>query len=200
MAPFFVKSAQPHLLKEAVGGSTYLTAAPATINKGKEVFAERCARCHSSKHPPLPSTLNFNDARCVGEGYPQCWNEYFAWTKTDDFKTKMKAIVTADDFLQDNFLSTDLRVPVTLLGTNACSPLATNAIEGNIWHDFSSDSYKHLPSVGEITTLDPTTGKPFDFSTGKAGTQKYKLPGGGRGFTRPASLVSAWSTAPFLLN
>jgi hypothetical protein len=28
----------------------------------------------------------------------------------------------------------------------------------------------------------------------------YKLPGGGRGFTRPASLVSLWSTAPFLQN
>jgi hypothetical protein len=28
----------------------------------------------------------------------------------------------------------------------------------------------------------------------------YTLPGGGRGFTRPASLVSVWSTAPFLQN
>ena len=28
----------------------------------------------------------------------------------------------------------------------------------------------------------------------------YPLPGGGRGFTRPASLVSLWSTAPFLQN
>jgi hypothetical protein len=29
---------------------------------------------------------------------------------------------------------------------------------------------------------------------------KYDLPGGGRGFTRVPSLISAWSTAPFLLN
>jgi hypothetical protein len=28
----------------------------------------------------------------------------------------------------------------------------------------------------------------------------FELPAGGRGFTRPASLVSAWSTAPFLQN
>jgi len=28
----------------------------------------------------------------------------------------------------------------------------------------------------------------------------YQMPGGGRGFTRPASLISLWSTAPFLLN
>ncbi len=26
------------------------------------------------------------------------------------------------------------------------------------------------------------------------------MPAGGRGYTRPASLISAWSTAPFLLN
>ena len=26
------------------------------------------------------------------------------------------------------------------------------------------------------------------------------MPGGGRGYTRPASLISLWSTAPFLLN
>ena len=43
------------------------------------------------------------------------------------------------------------RVPVTLLQTNACSPLATNAIGGNIWDNFSSQTYKQLPSVGTIT-------------------------------------------------
>ena len=29
---------------------------------------------------------------------------------------------------------------------------------------------------------------------------RYQMPGGGRGFTRVPSLVSVWSTAPFLLN
>ena len=28
----------------------------------------------------------------------------------------------------------------------------------------------------------------------------YKMPAGGRGYTRPPSLISLWSTAPFLLN
>ena len=36
-----------------------------------------------------------------------------------------------DDFLKDNFLSTELRVPSTVMGTNICSPLATNAIAGS---------------------------------------------------------------------
>jgi hypothetical protein len=94
------------------------------------------------------------------------------------------------DFLTENYLSAEFRVPVTLLGTNACSPLATNAIAGNIWDNFSSQTYKELPSVGEITVYNPMTGAP----------RQFKLPGGGRGFTRPPSLISVWSTAPFLLN
>ena len=79
---------------------------------------------------------------------------------------------------------------MTLLETNACSPLATNAIAGNIWDNYSSQSYKSLPSVGTITVHDPFTGEP----------RPYKMPAGGRGYTRPASLISLWSTAPFLLN
>jgi hypothetical protein len=102
----------------------------------------------------------------------------------------MREIVFADDFLKDNFLSTEMRVPVTLLQTNACSPLATNAIASNIWDNFSSQIYKGLPSVGTITVYDPITGEP----------RPYQMPAGGRGYTRPPSLISLWSTAPYLLN
>ena len=63
----------------------------------------------------------------------------------------MRAIVAVPDFLQDNFLSNDARIPLTLLRTNACSPLGTNAIRGNIWDNFSSETYKNLPSVGKVT-------------------------------------------------
>jgi hypothetical protein len=102
----------------------------------------------------------------------------------------MRKIVAADDFLKDNYLSTELRVPITVLGINACSPLATNAIRGNIWDNFSSESYKSLPSAGTIKIRHPVTGIETD----------YPLPAGGRGYIRPASLVSLWSTAPFLQN
>jgi hypothetical protein len=102
----------------------------------------------------------------------------------------MRQMVLADDFLDDNYLSTELRVPITMLGINACSPLATNAIRDNIWDNFSSESYKQLPSVGSIKVRHPVSGAEYD----------YPLPGGGRGFVRPASLISLWSTAPFLQN
>jgi len=39
-------------------------------------------------------------------GYLECWNRYWASTKTDEFKEKMRQIVLAPDFLEDNYLST----------------------------------------------------------------------------------------------
>jgi hypothetical protein len=188
MARFFLASTDPHHLKDAPGGAAYLTESEDTIRRGRVVFAERCARCHSSKGPDLPPGLDLENAN--GPDYLAKWNAYWAWTKTDDFKSKMRSIVLADDFLENNYLSTELRVPVTLLGTNACSPLATNAIRDNIWDNFSSESYKQLPSVGTIKIRHPDTGAESD----------YALPAGGRGYIRPASLVSVWSTAPFLQN
>lgn len=188
MAQFFLESTAPHKLKDAPGGSRYLTEGAPLVPRGKEVFAEHCARCHSSKIPD--PALGVDPGGCSGSGYLDCWNRYWDWTKTDEFKREMKKIVLAPDFLEDNFLSTEMRVPVTLLETNACSPLATNAIAGNIWDNFSSQTYKDLPSVGTITVHHPVTGQ----------QRTFKMPAGGRGYTRPASLVSLWSTAPFLLN
>jgi hypothetical protein len=188
MAQFFLKTAAPHRLQDAPGGAAYLTKDQSVLQRGKVVFAERCARCHSSKAPaPAPGV---DPGGCAGSGYLACWNRYWDWTKTEEYKQKMRQIVLAKDFLEGNLLSNELRVPVTLLETNACSPLATNAIGGNIWDNFSSQSYKDLPSVGTITVHDPFTGQP----------REHKMPAGGRGYTRPASLVSVWSTAPFLLN
>jgi hypothetical protein len=165
-----------------------LTNDRAVLDRGKRAFADVCARCHSSKLPEMAKGLD--PTGCNGPDYLSCWNSYWATTKTDAFKQQMRTIVGAPDFLEGNYLSSELRIPVTLLQTNACSPLASNAIAGNIWDNFSSQSYKQLPSVGEITVHDPFTGAP----------RTYAMPAGGRGYTRPPSLVSAWSTAPFLVN
>jgi hypothetical protein len=190
MALFFLNSTAAHKLKDAPHGKDFLKDSenPATLATGKRVFAEKCARCHSSKLPTPAEGLD--PSGCAGKDYLTCWNKYWEWTKTADFNKKMLDIVMKPDFLDDNFLAGEFRVPVTLLKTNACSPLATNAIKDNIWDNFSSQTYKDLPSVGEITYYDPFDGSPHQF----------KMPGGGRGFTRPASLISLWSTAPFLQN
>ncbi|MGH7154045.1 MAG: hypothetical protein ACREF3_08945 [Acetobacteraceae bacterium] len=187
-ALFFLKAGRPDHLANAPGGAKYLTADQAVLDRGKTVFADTCARCHSSKAPAPAAGLD--PSGCTGPGYMRCWNAYWGWTKTDDYKTKMRAIVQEPDFLDHNYLSADFRVPVTLLQTNACSPLATNAIASNIWDNFSSHSYKTLPSVGSITWYDPFDGTPHS----------TVMPAGGRGYTRPPSLISIWSSAPFLLN
>jgi hypothetical protein len=188
MARFFLARTSPHKLKDAPGGTEYLTEDADTLRRGKIVFAERCARCHSQKLPDLPAGLDLENAN--GPNYLSAWNQYWDWTKTDAFKAPMREKVLDEHFLTDNYLSTELRVPITLLGINACSPLATNAIRDNIWDNFSSESYKQLPSVGPIKVRHPVTGAEYD----------YPLPAGGRGYIRPASLVSLWSTAPFLQN
>jgi hypothetical protein len=103
----------------------------------------------------------------------------------------MRDLVLANDFLDGNFLSTELRVPAPLLGINMCSPLATNAIRDNVWDNFSSESYKLLPSAGTYTVRHPETG---------VESTPIVTPAGGRGYIRPASLVSVWSSAPFLQN
>ena len=145
--------------------------------------------------------LPFEQATRPRHAYQRISPKLVCWTKLSavlervlgmdqdrEFQSKMRTIVMAPDFLDNNYLSAEHRVPVTLLQTNACSPLATNAIRGNIWDNFSSDSYKDLPSVGPIKVLHPVTGE----------ERTYEMPAGGRGYTRPASLVSLWSTAPFL--
>jgi hypothetical protein len=189
-ALFFLKAAQPDHLKDAPGGAQYLDVDARNLAHGKEVFADTCARCHSSKAPAPPADLNLDADRCAGTLYLECFKRYWTWTQSDDYKKQMRAIVAAPDFLQGNYLSTDARIPVTLLRTNVCSPLATNALGGNIWDNFSSHTYKQLPSVGTVTLYDPFTGDRVP----------YEMPAGGRGYTRVPSLISLWSTAPFLLN
>jgi hypothetical protein len=186
MAAFLVRAGKPHHLSDVEGRPAPSNDA-AAVETGKIAFAERCARCHSSKLPTPPDEANL--ARC-SSNYLECWNRYWRWTQTEDFRKQAREIVLKPDFLDDNYLSTDFRVPVTLMQTNACSPLATNAIAGNIWSEFSSATYKSLPSVGSISYYQPFTGE----------KRTYVMPGGGRGYTRPASLVSVWATAPYLLN
>ena len=46
-----------HKLKDAPSGAAQLSNDQGKLRHGKEVFADRCARCHSSKLPPLAGGL-----------------------------------------------------------------------------------------------------------------------------------------------
>ena len=74
------------------------------------MFAETCARCHSSKAAE-PARRARSRQAAPGPDYLECWNRYWAWTKTDEYKRQMRAIVSAPDFLDDNYLSTEFARP-----------------------------------------------------------------------------------------
>ena len=189
MALFLFKASYPHKLQDAPGGDAYLERPAGHGAAGQDsslptialpaIRARRPSRRPAPISAPASAPIISSAGTAIGPG-----------PRPTISTAKMRQIVQADDFLDGNYLSNDARVPVTLLQTNACSPLATNAIGGNIWDNFSSASYKSLPSVGTITVYDPFTGKP----------QPYTMPAGGRGYTRVPSLISVWATAPYLLN
>jgi len=196
LAAYLIRAGAPMPLAEAPDAEQYLRGDRneetylAQLDRGKVVFAENCARCHSSKLPePAPG---LDDAVICGaeRDYLDCWSQYWDWTQSDDFKTKMIQLVRQEDFLDNNYLATDARIPVTLLETEVCSSMASNAVEGRIWDNFSSQTYKDLPGMGELRLTNAVTGESFD----------WQSPAGGRGYQRVASLVSIWSTAPFLHN
>jgi len=165
LARFFLKVSGPHHLKDAPGGTRYLTSNQDTLTRGRAVFADRCAACHSSKQPP--------------KSVEPRSEQYRAW---------MRVEIQKPDFLENNYLSTDQRYPVSEIKTNACAALARNALRGHIWDNFSSETYKTLSAVGSIDVYNP-----FDSTTGK-----YQMPGGGRGYYRAPSLISIWASAPFM--
>lgn len=164
----FFSRIKPIHLEDAPGGSAYITKDQATMNRGKLVFAERCAGCHSSKQPPA----DISPRSPAG----------LKWYRESAMRP---------DFREGNFFSNDRRYPVSLIKTNACRALATNATAGHVWDNFSSLTYKSLDSTGPIETFNPAEpSKPLPFIA----------PAGGPGYYRPPSLISIWSSAPFLHN
>ena len=166
----FFERLQPFRLAAAPGGQAYITVDASVMTRGKEVFAESCAACHSSKQPP-PNI----DPRS-GEGK--------AW---------FRAAVMDPDFLKDNFLSDDKRYPLTKIETNSARAFATNAKTHHIWDNFSSQTYKELSPVDELEFFNPfDETHPIKFRP----KDKDVAPG----YYRTPSLVSIWSSAPFFHN
>ena len=178
LALFFLKAAGAHRLKDAPGGEAYLTKDESVLARGKLVFADNCAACHSSKLPKPHTTV---------KPYDRFFNK---WVQSNDFKQKMRKMVLEPDFLDHNYLSNEHRYSVADLKTNACAALATNGLRDHVWDNFTSETYKTLPAVGTIKVHHPLTGE----------ASSYEMPGGGRGYYRSPSLVSLWSTAPYLHN
>jgi len=166
----FFKRLEPYHLADAPGGSALISHDKAVMTRGKQVFAESCASCHSSKQPPAPID-------------PQ----------TAEGKSWFRAEVMKADFLEHNFLSNEKRYPVTEIKTNSARALATNAKAGHVWDNFSSQTYKEIPPVNELELYNPfDETQPIKFRPKDRDT--------GPGYYRTPSLISLWSSAPFLHN
>ncbi len=97
------------------------------------------------------------------------------------------------DFLTDNFLSNEKRYPLTRIETNSARAFGTNAKADHVWDNFSSLTYKELPFVDELEFFNPfDETRPIKF--------KPKDRNVAPGYYRTPSLVSLWSSAPFLHN
>src|SRR5215472_5596604 len=81
LAKFLLRMEGPKL-SDAPGGSSLLSADESVLRRGKVVFADNCARCHSSKQPP--------------PGAVATQQQYLEW---------MRVEVLKPNFLEDNFLS-----------------------------------------------------------------------------------------------
>jgi hypothetical protein len=176
LALYFINYAKPLLLKDAPGGAQFLTTDANLLNRGKVVFAENCAACHSSRQPAAEP---FGPDGSI----------------TAEAKNWFRGEVMRPDFFSDNFLSDERRHPVTQIGTNSARAAGTNATRNAIWDNFSSETYKNLPPIGTFEVDNPYS------PTGKSKVS-IPLPGepNGPGYYRPPSLISLWSSAPYLHN
>ena len=133
-------------LEDAPGGKEYLTSDQAVLTRGKVVFAENCARCHSSKRPPAGADDD-------------------EWYRQEVLKP---------DFRDGNFFSDDHRYPITKIKSNAARACATNAKRGHIWANFSSETYKELESPGDIEVWNPYTDKTENWTVPGGGNGYYR--------------------------
>jgi hypothetical protein len=161
--------------KTIKNGQDYLTNDPAVLRRGKIAFAENCAECHSGKQPPnLPSD-------------PQARKE--AW----------RQLVLRDDFLTDNYMSSDQRYPLSDLGTNASRAIGTNALAGHMWGQMSSLTYKQEKEEKVPLRDHDANFKPVDLYNPLTGKYDNKFVAA-KAYYRPPTLVSIWATAPYLHN
>ncbi len=155
LAAFFRRLKPYHLADVPGGGSAYMIKDEKVMLRGKELFADRCAACHSSRQP---ADL---DPRCA------------------QAKSWFRAEVMKGDFLDNNFLSNDRRYPLTDIKTNSARAFATNARAGHIWDNFSSKTYKQLEPVVAMqffNPLDKTRSITFDPGQRKTGPGYYRVP------------------------
>ncbi len=131
---------------------------PRAVERGRAVFAATCARCHSSQAPD-----------------PAAPSPAEAFKNADFRKLKGDARMP---WLRVDWMGNDQPIPVSEVGTFECRALHSNHLEGHLWQEYGSETYRSRA---------PDKNLP-------------ELSGGGRGYYRNVSLLSVWAHAPFMHN
>ncbi|MHA3771707.1 hypothetical protein ACXR0O_09245 [Verrucomicrobiota bacterium sgz303538] len=197
---YFLRITPTMPLTDAKGGSE--KAKKIDISKlahGRKVFANNCIVCHSSVQPKERQE-ELEKWAALGEPWD---HDPGRWLRNDAYIKWAEQAVETPEFWQNNYLSTDYRVPITLVGTNSARAVATNGLTGHMWADFASESFRTMRSIGSIQFFNPFLGKD---GGSDSYTPRHKVApgvpegGGGPGFYRVPTLMSIWSTAPLLHN
>nr|MBL8412027.1 cytochrome c [Dechloromonas sp.] len=94
------------------------------VSRGQAVFAENCARCHSSVPESTGGPFANRDFAAPNEAHPR----------------KVRA----------DFLSNEQSTPVTEVGTFRCRSLHSNHRAGHLYMEYASDSMRLRPPVADI--------------------------------------------------
>ena len=97
---------------------------PGAVGRGQTVFAENCARCHSSIPESEGGSFKNRDFAAASEQHPRQ--------------------VRAD------FLGNDQATPVTEVGTFRCRSLHSNHKAGNLYMESASETLRQRPVVADI--------------------------------------------------
>lgn len=94
------------------------------VRRGKEIFAQNCARCHSSIPEAAGGPFANRDFHAVNEAHPR----------------KVRA----------DFLGNDQSTPVTEVGTFRCRALHSNHMAGHLYHEYGSETMRARKVVADV--------------------------------------------------
>lgn len=107
------------------------------IKTGRKVYAEQCAKCHSSQKPP--------------EGQEPA--DFFKDLVAEADQTGVDPFTKEENGVRLDWLGNEEREPVTKIGVFRCRSLHSNHMRGHVWDEFSSETYKKSPTPPGIPEL-----------------------------------------------
>ena len=97
-----------------------------SVKKGAQLFAQRCATCHSSQAEP-----GGGFASVAESANPEA---FFLREIPDPFYPGKQ--------MRADWLGNDKLVPVTVVGTNSCRARHSNHMKGSIYEEYASETYR----------------------------------------------------------